>query len=553
MIIKNIEVEQFRSISGISFDLGKKLTAIAGRNATQKTTLLGMLGQPFSISEESPLFGCSTVDGYNFKSQFKEKFKLSINYEPIGSHKWTLNFHNKGYYQNNKITIHSIPRKQKGKPDAIRFWNAEGKSKGAGYVQLPVYYLSLSRLFPIGESSKTNTLSINLTPTEIKYCVKSYREILSITQVSGSPTVSVEKGSGKQVYAGVNDGLHDIFTNSAGEGNISRIILAVLSFKRLKDKYKKNYKGGILLIDELDATLYGFSQKKLLKYLLDSAKEYKIQIIFTTHSPIILNEMYKLQKEEIKKSGIKPEQSAYDTAIVYLSPTYKEDGSRMIKAENVSGSTRLNEVINDINLVPLSNTKKINAYFEDEHALTFGIYMLKHYYSINFDNYINFVDVNLGWTNYLQLYKKKIPEFTNSIINFDADVPTKKEYHTERQIVESSNNILFLPLEIEKGLFAFLKNHANFINFETNYSNISTLTYDICFNEWPLEIENYETKDFKKWYENITTILGGPELLFKCWIDSNEGNAKQYVIRFVEIYNYLSDIFELDHIPALNS
>ena len=38
------------------------------------------------------------------------------------------------------------------------------------------------------------------------------------------------------------------------------IILAVLSFRRLKEQYGKNYNGGILLIDELDATLYGFSQ-----------------------------------------------------------------------------------------------------------------------------------------------------------------------------------------------------------------------------------------------------------------------------------------------------
>lgn len=301
MIIKSIEVEKFRSISAVTFELGKKLTAIAGRNATQKTTLLGMLGQPFAISKDSPLFGCSTVDGYNFRSQFSEKFKLSINYEPIGSHKWTLNFHNKGYYQNNRITIQSIARKQKGKPDGIRFWNAEGRKKGEGYVQLPVYYLSLSRLAPIGESSKTSTLNIDLTPEEIKYCVRSYREILSISQVPGTPTISAEKSAGRRVYTGINDGIHDIFTNSAGEGNISKIILAVLSFKRLKDKYKSNYKGGILLIDELDATLYGFSQKKLLKFLLDSAKECKIQIIFTTHSPIVLNEMYKLRKEEIKK------------------------------------------------------------------------------------------------------------------------------------------------------------------------------------------------------------------------------------------------------------
>ena len=205
------------------------------------------------------------------------------------------------------------------------------------------------------------------------------------------------KGSGKQVYAGINDGIHDIFTNSAGEGNISKIILAVLSFKRLKDKYKSSYKGGILLIDELDATLYGFSQKKLLKYLLDSAKEYKIQIIFTTHSPIVLNEMYKLQKEEIKKSGIKTNQYAYDNVIVYLSPDYKEDGSRMINAENVAGSTRLNEVINDINLVPISIKKRVNAYFEDTPAMSFAVYLLKRFCETNLDNYISFIDVNLGY------------------------------------------------------------------------------------------------------------------------------------------------------------
>lgn len=552
MIIKSIEVEKFRSISAVTFELGKKLTAIAGRNATQKTTLLGMLGQPFAISKDSPLFGCSTVDGYNFRSQFSEKFKLSINYEPIGSHKWTLNFHNKGYYQNNRITIQSIARKQKGKPDGIRFWNAEGRKKGEGYVQLPVYYLSLSRLAPIGESSKTSTLNIDLTPEEIRYCVRSYREILSISQVPGTPTISAEKSVGRRVYTGINDGIHDIFTNSAGEGNISKIILAVLSFKRLKDKYKSNYKGGILLIDELDATLYGFSQKKLLKFLLNSAKECKIQIIFTTHSPIVLNEMYKLRKDEIKKSGIKSHQSAYDTSIVYLSPNYKEDGSRMIGAENISTSTRLNEVINDINLTPVSNTKKVNAYFEDEHAMGFAMFLLKQYCTINLENYINFVDVNLGWPNYLQLYKKRIPEFLNSVINLDADVPSKREYASERNAVESATNILFLPLEIEKGLFAFLKDHANYINFERNYSNVPTMTYDICFRDWSLEIDDYKTEDFKKWYSYFVDFLGGPEPIYRCWIDANSEKAKKYAKEFIDVYNILSDIFELDRISPIN-
>lgn len=551
MIIKSMEVEKFRSISAVTVELGKKLTAIAGRNATQKTTLLGMLGQPFAISKDSPLFGCSTIDGYNFRSQFSEKFKLSITYEPIGSHKWTLNFHNNGYYKNNRITIQSIARKQKGKPDGIRFWNADGRKKGEGYVQLPVYYLSLSRLAPIGESSKTSTLNIDLSPEEIGYCVRSYREILSISQVPGTPTISAEKSAGNRVYTGINDGIHDIFTNSAGEGNVSKIILAILSFKRLKDKYKSNYKGGILLIDELDATLYGFSQKKLLKYLLNSAKECKVQIIFTTHSPIVLNEMYKLRKEEIKRSGIKSHQFAYDTSIVYLSPNYKEDGNRMIGAENISTSTRLNEVINDINLTPVSRIKKVNAYFEDEHAMKFAMFLLKQYCTINLENYINFVDVDLGWTNYLQLYKKKIPEFLNSVINLDADVPGKKEYAREQNVIESSPNILFLPLEIEKGLFVFLKNHANYINFENNYSNVPTLSYDICFRDWPLEIDEYGTEDFKKWYEYFIGFLGGPEPIYKCWLDANPEKVEKYAKEFIEIYNALSDVFELDRISPV--
>ncbi len=68
MIIESIEVEKFRAIENLSLNIGKHITAIAGRNATLKTTLLGMLGQPFTISSGHPMYGCTTIDGYNFKS-----------------------------------------------------------------------------------------------------------------------------------------------------------------------------------------------------------------------------------------------------------------------------------------------------------------------------------------------------------------------------------------------------------------------------------------------------------------------------------------------------
>ena len=155
MIIKSIEIEKFRAFENASFSLGKRITAISGRNATQKTTVLGMIGQPFTISsKDHPMYGCKTIDGYNFRSQFKEKFKISPSHDVIGEHKWKLNLHN-GVYEHNYYLVESIARRQAGREPTLRFWNAESRARGAGYIQLPVYFLSLSRLFPIGETGKT--------------------------------------------------------------------------------------------------------------------------------------------------------------------------------------------------------------------------------------------------------------------------------------------------------------------------------------------------------------------------------------------------------------
>ena len=155
MIIKSIEIEKFRAFEHASFTLGKRLTAISGRNATQKTTVLGMIGQPFTISSKShPMYGCKTIDGYNFRSQFREKFKISPEHDIIGEHKWKLYLQN-GVYDKNYYSVGSIARRQMGRDTKLRFWNAESRAKGAGYIQLPVYFLSLSRLFPIGETGKT--------------------------------------------------------------------------------------------------------------------------------------------------------------------------------------------------------------------------------------------------------------------------------------------------------------------------------------------------------------------------------------------------------------
>jgi len=552
MIIRSIEIEKFRAFENAPFDLGKRVTAISGRNATQKTTVLGMLGQPFTISKGHPMFGCKTIDGYNFRSQFKEKFKISPEHDIIGEHKWKLQLHT-GVYSRNYYAVESIARNQRENEPTLRFWNAESRASGAGYIQLPVYFLSLSRLFPIGESGKTQAIPPALTQEELEYCIINYRTILSIQNISGEATVGLEKGSSSKTFSGISDGAHDIFTNSAGEGNITRIILAVLSFKRLKEQYNRAYKGGILLIDELDATLYGFSQKKLVDYLWKSAGDYKIQIVFTTHSPIILKQVNKYQRGERQERGINLPLYAYDSSIVYLEPMYDEEGTRTIMPKNISTTSELNAVLNDINLVGPRTGSKLNIYCEDARAVSFVHYVLSNALGINLDPYMAFVDINLGWPNYVQLYEKGVPEFRNNLIILDGDVPQKREYRSKEQVIANAGNFIFLPLVIEKDIFISLKSHDAFKKFQESYSNSATFTYDVCFNEWPLEVDRYGTEDYKHWFLQAKTVLGDQNILFSFWCDEHRVEIETFVESFIQIFNKLAELEEIDALPIINA
>ena len=549
MVIKKIEIEKFRSFKNASFDLGKRITVIAGRNATQKTTVLGMIGQPFTISKTHPMYGCKTVDGYNFRSQFKEKFKISPEHDKIGEHKWKLYLNNR-ICEKDYFSIGSIARTQKGEKKTLRFWNSESREKGAGYIQLPVYFLSLSRLFPIGEITKTQPMKIELTPDELDYCIQNYRTILCIQSIGNNPSVGLEKGGPSKTFAGVSDSDHDIFTNSAGESNITKIILAVLSFKRLKEQFGKEYKGGLLLIDEIDATLYGFSQKKLIDYLWEAAKEFDIQIVFTTHSPIVLKHVHKYHRKERQNKGMNLPLSAYDSSIVYLEPCYDKEGKRTIMSRNITSSDELNAILNDINLAIPTNGAKLNIYCEDEKAICFLQYMLLKELGINLDLFMNFIDIDLGWPCYVQLRKKEIPEFCNNIVVLDGDVPHMPEYKAKANTIEQFNNFMFLPLAIEKDIFDLLKNHEEFLKFQSAYSIDSRFNYDVCFIEWPLETIKYRTVQLKHWFETTAKVLGNQEILFDFWCRENQNKVKEFIQQFVSIFNTLAEELEVDTLPS---
>ncbi|MGU5619867.1 AAA family ATPase, partial [Acinetobacter baumannii] len=82
------------------------------------------------------------------------------------------------------------------------------------------------------------------------------------------------------------------------------------SFQKLKEEYV-DYHGGILLIDEIDAGLFPAAQVELIKILESFAKRLNLQIIFTTHSPIVIQNIF--EKSKYDKSNNKT---------IYLTDTY---------------------------------------------------------------------------------------------------------------------------------------------------------------------------------------------------------------------------------------
>lgn len=281
-IIEKIYIKKFRGFEDVTINFNRPVNAIIGRNGTLKTTLLGMLAHPFSLetgamSEEEPLIG-----GKKFNSPMSDKFKFSEVFDIPGEHEWSLSI-NKNVYEKEVYTCVSEQRTDNKK---IRFWSTEGREKGMNYIQCPVIYLSMKRLLPVGEEKRLKVSASSLTEEEKKFYIELHNKILISTEHIND--VSSVDSVNKHSLGPVTD-KSDAWTISAGQDNVGRILLAVLSMKRLQEKYKDEYKGGVICIDEVESTLYPAAQEKLLEFMFESAHKYKLQYFFTTHSMTVIN------------------------------------------------------------------------------------------------------------------------------------------------------------------------------------------------------------------------------------------------------------------------
>tara|TARA_R110002020_G_scaffold269844_2_gene485165 strand:- start:49 stop:558 length:510 start_codon:yes stop_codon:yes gene_type:complete len=168
MIIDRISINLFRGFKDVSFTLGEYVTLIAGQNGTQKSTLLGILTQTFTIPPSGhPFSNEHPLTGGSFRSAFQDKFRLSPTLDSPGEHDWTLYLKDKSIHpdieDDGGFSIESIPRRSNDK-ETIRFWQKGKRDAGSGYIQLPVIFLSLKRLIPIAEAGRIKEKDICSCP-----------------------------------------------------------------------------------------------------------------------------------------------------------------------------------------------------------------------------------------------------------------------------------------------------------------------------------------------------------------------------------------------------
>lgn len=526
MILRKIYINKFHGFQDVGFHLGKNITIIAGPNGTQKTTLLGLMSQAFTIGKESEMRFEKPLCGGSYKSAFADKFKLSPKYDKAGEHEWTLSFFSD---KEEDYTVSSMYR-QKTKGNQLRFWKKGNRKKGTGYSQYPTIFLSLKRLIPLGEEPGIKEKNeIKFEQNEIELFKRWHNDILfSFDKIIETNVVE----SPNKTTLGITTDLYDWMQNSAGQDNLGKILLALLSFKRLHDKYKHSYRGGLLFIDELDATMYPGSQRKLLEVLRSFSTKYNIQVVFTTHSLTLLRLAYNLMQEADSIPATKD-----SIQIIYLE---KKDDKIGIseKFPYAAVENRLQHITS-----PRKQLPKIKIYTEDAEAVAVTKALLKR---SGFLNRLDFTKYKFGKDNFINLMQIGVAEFRypNSIIIFDGDVSADEKAIAKLNKIKCKCNWLMLPSKdspevlLAKYLFGLSDNNPLWESIYPDYNKT------VCFGNYKLEDIVQKREIAKLWFlEQSGHYPHWCLKIINSWKKSsqeNEDEVKKFIANFVELSNNIA-------------
>lgn len=295
--------------------------------------------------------------------------------------------------------------------------------------------------------------------------------------------------------------------------------MSILSFKMLKET-RERWNGGMLLIDEIDATLHPAAQKRLIDLLVKEAKKNDIQVVVTTHSSDLLKHICAKTEYNNNKNN--------DIELYYFT-----NANRHLEMKR---NPAYSSIENDLLVESmLQNANKVKVYSEDAENRWFINKLVPEYLS-----YVDILDVKIGCDQLLSLYTGDLAYFGNVLIVLDGDVKDKDLEVIPEQIKTRLNNIVKLPGTVrpEEVIYNYIlsldaehpywenagKLDMNWIYFKENGPNSSKY------------IQEKERERYKKWFIEHQGAFDSTKL-YDFWANDNKELVEEFKKDFVKAYN----------------
>lgn len=532
-VLQKVEFENnsWRKLSGLSIPIAPRLTVIAGHNGIGKSSILGFIGNAsgFDVRLEDGRT-IKTYSGSSFQTEFSEQFRLTeqdVTSRKRGTGRILLSYKvdniETPFVKTCKVGLNKdgryrvVPRNKS---------NATEHDIGASQkVQLPTIFVSTSRLIPIGEDPEAEVKDLaKMHPEDRKLISDFLNHVLCADEASHDAIQDLRVtfgGKGKHTllpkfyHKGKN---YDGTAISLGQGAITAIATALASFNRLFRVLKHNYKGGILVIDEIEDGLHPRALLNLMQRLCGLARKLHLQVIVTTHSLVVL---------DLIRSKIVNESQAVDK-IIYL-----KDTTNPVVEINPDVDEMWSEMTLSATSYRKSMQPPIYVYLEDDEAL----YVLRCILKFKKSSFsekeivkarIHKVPLKLGAHQLMELVSNPKADhfYKHSVCVLDGD----------QDIAAIKNDrCITLPAPFgqspEKEIYSFLK-----ANKEKGSTVIKKLSSDFIKNyiskldDSLLEDVKKEREHYKKWFKEIRPAHR--DSILEAWVSYYDNEVSNFLEKY---------------------
>jgi len=519
--IYGIEIDNFRLMSKQQFNLAENITIVSGRNGTMKSTLMGLIAQPFRTNHDN-------IFGLKMETKFSEVFKFSTKTD-VEPYLYFI----KMKIDDDKMMREPVPLYYDKSGNRHRLVPS-GRSKGDGYFNLPSVYVNLKRLYPLVDLEQISEMEVQYEEQERKFISKLYEQVLLKDEYCKFENYFVT-GTVKKNPIGPKNSNYDVTSISSGEDNLSFFANVLISFMRVYQNNQRNNLDvltGILSIDEFEASLHPISQLNLLNFLFGWSQKYRVKIVLNTHSLYLIEETLKMkdriEHNRIKLNFITNRFSASGKLSIIEDPEYKLAKEELTLTPDRQTPTLTKVIVLCEDFVAEKYIKAI-----------IGRNIAKY---CEFQHQINTDQNGTGYTLLLNLVKNypKLVIDSKILIVLDGDVKKSsfKFKHSNRCLCIPTINDSFLPLE--KELVNYILNlpqeDSFFEHFEKTKDMFRQEMSQCKISLKPEDMTKEPVDGYKKWFN----VIG--EQKIKKYRDYMIRNNKTMYTNFIEEFSLMVNL-----------